>query len=219
MTGTSYSKIYKRAITEFKDPTLKNLLENNTIMFSKVMYNFLENAISMFTNPIPVQIRLAKRQSPKDYYNYFLGDGVKATFTLTDYPDEEYIEDCIFEYKVDNNNVSGTYNPQDNSVTLDLTPPEGISIEVDIYYVGNWDIELYPMEEYILAEFIVAAWSEYIQNDKLDIIRLLGDTDFKLSSVANTTTSKYNWNIVNRETATKKMNKFAWDAQIQRLYK
>ena len=33
MEGTSFFEVYKRAITEFKDPTLKALLENNTILF------------------------------------------------------------------------------------------------------------------------------------------------------------------------------------------
>lgn len=64
MAGTSYFTIYKRAITEFKDPTLKNLLDNDTVMFSQVMYNFLENAISLFTNPIPAQKRVNDRVPP-----------------------------------------------------------------------------------------------------------------------------------------------------------
>lgn len=63
----------------------------------------------------------------------------------------------------------------------------------------------------------MACWSEYIMNDKLDIIRLLGDTDFKLTANGTTTTSKFNWNIVNRETVTKRMNHYAWMQNFMKL--
>lgn len=235
MAGTSYFTIYKRAITEFKDPTLKNLLDNDTVMFSQVMYNFLENAISLFTNPIPAQKRVNDRVPPKFYTQTFKGDGSTNQFTLTDAPEASLIDDCLFEYTVDGNKVDGTYSAIPGgvvgeaivgsthtegtpTVTLEPTPCVGSEIVINIYYVGNWNVNLYPMEEYILAEFIMAAWSEYIQNDKLDIVRLLGDTDFKLTSVSSATTSKSSWYVVNRETVTKRMTKYAWDAAIQRLY-
>ena len=235
MAGTSYFTVYKRAITEFKDPTLKNLLENDTVMFSQVMYNFLENAISLFTNPIPAQKRVNDRVPPKFYSQTFIGDGSNKQFTLTDAPDASLIDDCLFEYTVDGNKVKGVYTDVAGgevgkaivgkshtkgipTVMLDPAPFDGAEVIVNIYYVGNWNVNLYPMEEYILSEFIMAAWSEYIQNDKLDIVRLLGDTDFKLTSVSSATTSKSSWYIVNRETVTKRMTKYAWDAAIQRLY-
>lgn len=218
MAGTSYMVVYKRAITEFKDPVLKNLLDNDTIMFTQVMYNFLENAISLFTNPFPAQVRVNNRVTPQLYTNTYISDGTTSQFTLTDFPDASLVDDCLFEYKIDEEVVGATYNSTTNVVTLSSMPPDGSTVTISIYYVGNWNITLYPMEEYLLGEFIVASWSEYIQNDKLDIIRLLGDTDFKLSAVSSTTTSKMNWNIVNKETVVKRMNKFAWDSQIQRLY-
>lgn len=218
MLGTSYFNIYKRAITEFKDPTLKNLLENDTIMFSQVMYNFLENAISLFTNPIPAQKRVNNRIAPQLYENSFTGDGTAATFVLQNSPSILYKDDCLFKYEIDGEPISGEYNWENNTVTLPVPPFQDSQINITIYYIGNWYIELYSQEEYILSQFIISSWSEYIQNDKLDIIRLLGDTDFKLTAVSTTTTAKSNWNIVNRETATKRMNKYAWDSQIQRIY-
>ena len=218
LLGTSYFDVYKKAITEFKDPALKNLFDNDTVMFSQVMYNFLENAISLFTNPIGAQKRINDRVPPALFENTFTSDGTTATFVLTNLPDSSLYDDCLFEYRVDDALVSGSFDIETNSATLDQIPYVGSNVVITVYYVGNWNVELYPMEEYILSEFIISSWSEYIQNDKLDIIRLLGDTDFKLSSVSTTTTSKSNWNIVNRETAVKRMNKYAWDSQIQRIY-
>lgn len=218
MTGTSYSKIYRRAITEFKDPTLKKLLEDQTIMFYQVMYNFLENAIGMFTSPIQTRKKLTNRQMPHLFSNQILGDGESTKFTLSEYPSSSMVEDCIFEYKIDGHSVNGEYFPEDSTVVFPYAIPENTEASVEIYYVGNWNGTLNDREEYILSEFVMACWSEYIQNDKLDIVRLLGDTDFKLTAVSSTTSAKSNWNIVNRETATKKMNKYAWDCQMRGVY-
>lgn len=219
MAGTSYSKVYRRAITEFKDPTLKRLLDEEPIMFSQVMYNFLENAIGMFTNPVQAKKRIGERKEPHLYYNQISGNGEQTTFELNDYPNTSQIEDCIVEFKVNGESVKGEYNEENHTATFQVAVPINVDAFVQIYYVGNWDKVLYPQEEYILAEFIMAAWSEYIQNDKLDIVRLLGDTDFKLTAVSSTTSAKSNWNIVNRETATKRMNKYAWDCQFSGMYK
>ena len=98
-------------------------------------------------------------------------------------------------------------------------PPESSNIIISIYYIGKWNVVLYDEEAYILSQFIVACWSEFINNDKLDIIRLLGDTDFKLSSNGTTTQAKTSWNIVNREVVDKRMNKYAWDCVSSKRYR
>lgn len=216
--GTSYTEVYKRAITEFKDPAIKNLFDNETIMFCQVMYNFLENAISLFTSPKAAQLRVSNRISPQLYSNLFTGNGTQTQFVLVEYPTDNQLNDCIFSYKVNDISVTGTYDSVSHTVSLSAPPALNDSIEISIYYVGNWNIDLYDMEKYILSQYILSCWSEYIQNDKLDIVRLLGDTDFKLTAVSSTTTAKSNWNIVNRETATKRMNKYAWDAVYMRIY-
>lgn len=218
MAGTSYSRVYKRAITEFKDPTLKHLLDEQTIMFYQVMYNFLENAISLFTSPAKASARVNDRVKPQLFINQISGDGETTTFELTEYPSNSLLDDSVFEYRVNGEKVNGTYDSETHTATVPYAIPENTEASVEIYYVGNWNVELYQREEYILAEFLMSCWSEYIQNDKLDIVRLLGDTDFKLTSVSSATSAKSNWNIVNRETATKRMNKYAWDCQMSGVY-
>lgn len=219
MAGTSFSTVYRRAITEFKDPTLKKLFDNNLIMFNQVMFNFFENAISLFTNPAQVQLKLSDRIDPILYENSFTGDGIQTIFSLVQFPSEELVEDCVFEYLVNSIPASASYDKTSNSVTFSVAPELNSSIVINIYFVGYFNVNLFDNEIYILSQFIISAWSEYIQNDKLDIIRLLGDTDFKLTSVASSTTAKSSWNIVNREVATKRMNKYAWDAKFGGIYK
>ena len=65
----------------------------------------------------------------------------------------------------------------------------------------------------------MVCWAEYVENNKLDIDRLLGDTDFSLTSNSTTTQAKTSWYVVNRETASKRMNKYAWDSAILGTYK
>lgn len=217
--GTSFFEVYKRAITEFKDPTLKALLEKNTILFSETMYNFLSNAISLFTIPFKAAMRVRNIVEPYTLTNEFEADGVQDTFILDQYPDEDVVDDCIFECKVNGELVDAEYIKEDHSVKLSVVPDVSSSVIIYTYYTGQWNVELYEEEAYILSQFIVACWSEFIANDKLDIIRLLGDTDFNLSSNATTTQAKTHWNIVNREVVDKRMNKYAWECVSSKRYK
>lgn len=218
MAGTSYFRIYNRAVTEFKDPTLKGLLTSDTILFSQSMYNFLENAISMFTAPSGAVVRLNNREEPTLDTETFEVAVATDTFVLTNPPTPELIDDYILQYLVDGVEVSGTYDTATSTVTLDEELSITSTLVVNIYYIGNFNVTLYDMEEYILSQFIVAAWSNYIMNNKLDIDRLLGDTDFKLPSNATTTNSKVNWNILTVEKVLKKMNKYSWDSRFNGTY-
>ena len=218
MAGTSYFKIYNRAVTEFKDPTLKKLLYSDTILFSQSMYNFLENAISLFTNPGGAANRIKQRAEPVLTIESFTATTVTKEFELVNPPNPVTIDDCIFQYIVDDIQVDGSYSDTTSTITLVDNVDQGSVFTSNIYYIGNFNLSLYDEEEYLLSQFILSCWSEYINNDKLDIIRLLGDTDFKLPSNSATTTSKVNWHIVNRETVMKRMNKYAWDSRFNRTY-
>lgn len=218
--GTPYLAIYTRAITELKDPHIKALFNNDEVLFNQVMYNFLENAISLFTNPIKVVGRLQKKKDPYILYSSFTGDGVTGEFGLNEKPDSPSdLNNFVYKFIVNNQLVNGDYEYMSNTVKLDNIPPLDSSIELFVYYTGEFELDLFEQEIYVLSQLLVSCWSEYVANDKLDITRLLGDTDFKLTSNAATTTAKVGWNIVNRETAIKRMNKFAWDAQMMRLYR
>ncbi len=211
--GTSYFTAYERAVTEFKDPTLKKMLLENTILFNETMYNYLENAIELFTNPKEARKRISDRKTPQYFENEFISDGVKTEFVLLNFPDDLLVENCIFEAICNNQVLIGSYDI--NTHTYKISEPQlvGSEIFINVYYIGEWNVTLYPEELYIVSQFVMACWSEYVSNDKLDIMRLLGDTDFKLTSNAPTTQAKVAWNIVNRETVVKRMNKFAWDCK------
>lgn len=219
MPIVSYLTVYKRALAELKDPQIKVLLNKDKLLFCEVMYNFLENAIPLFTNPFPVVKRLKKRQVPDLYEESLVADGFNDTFKLQwePLPDMDF-GNAIFQFSVDKEIVNGKYDADNNTVILDITPFEYQVIDVKIYSIGGFDIDLFEEEIYILSQWVVVCWAEYINNNKLDIDRLLGDADFKLTSNAPTTNAKTNWYYSARENASKRMEKYAWDAQMQRLY-
>ena len=216
---TSFLEIYNMAIAELKDPQLKATLAQNPIMFCKVMYNFFVNAISLFTNPLAVADRLSKRDEPVYHSDTFTGDGNTVTFTFSVLPDADKIDNVVYCYEAGDEYVSGDYDQTTGTVTFQQPPDYGVPVVIGWYYIGQFDIQLLEKEKYILSEWVMVCWSEYVNNNRLDIDRLLGDGDFKLPSNATTTNAKVNWFVVNRETVTKHMSKYAWDAAIKKVYK
>ena len=216
---TSFLEIYNMAIAELKDPQLKATLAQNPVMFCKVMYNFFVNAISLFTNPLAVADRLSKRDEPVYHSDTFTGDGNTVTFTFSVLPDADKIDNVVYCYEAGDEYVDGNYDQTTGTVTFKQPPDYGVPVVIGWYYIGQFDIQLLEKEKYILSEWVMVCWSEYVNNNRLDIDRLLGDGDFKLPSNATTTNAKVNWFVVNRETVTKHMSKYAWDAAIKKVYK
>lgn len=216
---TSFLEIYNMAIAELKDPQLKATLAQNPIMFCKVMYNFFVNAVSLFTNPLAVADRLSKRDEPIYHSDTFTGDGNTVTFKFSVLPDADKIDNVVYCYEAGDEYVPGDYDQTTGTVTFQQPPDYGVPVVIGWYYIGQFDIQLLEKEKYILSEWVMVCWSEYVNNNRLDIDRLLGDGDFKLPSNATTTNAKVNWFVVNRETVTKHMSKYAWDAAIKKVYK
>lgn len=215
---TSFLEIYNMAIAELKDPQLKATLVQNQVMFCKVMYNFFVNAISLFTNPLAVADRLSKRDEPIYHSDTFTGDGNTVTFTFSVLPDADKIDNVVYCYEAGDEYVAGDYDQTTGTVKFQQPPDYDVPVVIGWYYVGQFDIQLLEKEKYILSEWVMVCWSEYVNNNRLDIDRLLGDGDFKLPSNATTTNAKVNWFVVNRETVTKHMSKYAWDAAIKKVY-
>lgn len=219
MAGTSFLEIYTRAITEFQDPQLKALYSKNIVLFTQVMNNFMTNAISLFTNPLPVRIRLSKVSQPYEYTENFVGDGITTEYPIKADLSMYNTDELLFSANVNGSTTAIEYSKESNSVIF-FTPPEINSvIVITAYFPGSFDVALYEEEKYILSQWVMVCWAEYVENNKLDIDRLLGDTDFSLTSNSTTTQAKTSWYVVNRETASKRMNKYAWDSAILGTYK
>lgn len=217
--ATSFLDIYTSAITEFQDPDLKSLYANDIILFSQVMGNFMTNAISLFSRPMGVRKRLAKKKSPYLIEETFFGDSIKDKFDLNHNIPSEDVDDSLFAVKTSDGKINVEYDSSNNCIILPRPIPLGEKFVFIDYFVGSFENDLYDEEIYILSQWLMVCWSEYVQNNRLDIDRLLGDTDFKLTSNGPTTTSKTNWYIVNRETVMKHMMNYAWECENTHRYK
>ena len=59
-----FSDIYERTVNLIDDPDINRAYLTNTIEFQKIMYNFLINGLSYFSNPIKVSDALAQYDKP-----------------------------------------------------------------------------------------------------------------------------------------------------------
>lgn len=217
--GTSYLEIYTSAITEFQDPDLKSLYTQDIQLFTQVMGNFMTNAISLFSRPMGVRKRLAKKKSPYLIEETFFGDSVSTEYIVNNVIPSEDVEDSLFTVKTKDGKFNVEYNSASNTLVLPRPIVLGEKFVFSCYFVGSFENELYDEEKYILSQWLMVCWAQYVQNNRSDIDRLLGDTDFKLTSNANTTNSKTSWFIVDRETVMKHMMNYSWECEKTRRYK
>lgn len=202
--GILFSDIYTKAIALFDDPRITKAYETDRVQFSKIMYTYLQNAISMFNNPLCVSLRLSEYNEPKGVMQVFTGNGKDNEFALED---EFVIQDnSVYMYMERDIVVQGSIDKEKHTVTFPDVLPEGKECAVEQYYVGEFtddfsgltknDVGTKAIIGYvkdILARLLVKAWGEEERNMLLDLRNLMQDSDFKIMSNDRILNSKNNW--------------------------
>ena len=125
--GILFSDVYRKAIALFDDPRITTAYETNPLQFNKIMYTYLQNAISMFNNPLSVSLRLSQYKEPKGIMQVFEGDGKNNKFEATvegnnggDALAKNFLEGLnnATSYEGDENNLYLLYKPQSNTQTF-----------------------------------------------------------------------------------------------------
>lgn len=200
--------IYSEAIGLFNDPLLTSAFNMSPIQFFQIMYTYLQNAIPRFNNPSTIQNTLALVTNPTGQTESFIGNG-GTTFTLSSTP----LSNSYFQTTINNVVYSTTFNYSSNQAISSTPIPLGQIGYIQWYYAGKFTDPqnlLDATAQNIIARLIVVCWSEKEKNFLLDIRRLLGDTDFKLISEANSLRAKSDWYNTMREEVDKKMNQYSW---------
>ena len=200
-----FSDIYTKAIALFDDPKITVAYQTNIIQFDKIMYTYLQNAISMFNNPVSVGMRLSMYNEPVGTMEIFEGDGENSTFVLDDEfeikPNSEY---CYIEGDI---MVKGELDIENRIVSFPDVLEEGQQYAFEQYYVGEFLDDFSGLNKNtkggnsliigeikdILARLLVKSWAENERNLLTDIRNVLQDSDFKLTSNASILTSKNKW--------------------------
>lgn len=203
--GILFSDVYRKAIALFDDPRITTAYETNPLQFNKIMYTYLQNAISMFNNPLSVSLRLSQYKEPKGIMQVFEGDGKNNKFELD--PEFEIQDNSIYNYIEGELLVQGSIDKEAHTVEFPDVLPEGKQYAVEQYYVGEFTDNFEGLTNKnvngtslvvgyvkdILARLLVKAWGEEERNLLLDIRNLMQDSDFKIMSNDRILKAKNEW--------------------------
>lgn len=200
-----FSDIYEKAIALFDDPKITVAYQTNIIQFDKLMYTYLQNAITMFHNPASIALKLASYNEPSGVMQVWVSDGVNSTLNLDDaFEIKENSEYLFVEGEL---TVEGVLDKDSRTVTFPDGLPEGKEYAFEQYYVGEFldtftnfnkkvpgsDAMVQNTIKDILARLLVRAWGEGERNLLLDIRNILQDSDFKLTPNNRILDSKNEW--------------------------
>ena len=200
-----FSDIYEKAIALFDDPKITVAYQTNIIQFDKLMYTYLQNAITMFHNPASIALKLASYNEPSGVMQVWVSDGANSTLKLDDaFEIKENSEYLFIEGEL---TVEGILDKDSRTVTFPDVLPEGKEYAFEQYYVGEFldtftnfnkkvpgsDAMVQNTIKDILARLLVRAWGEGERNLLLDIRNILQDSDFKLTPNNRILDSKNEW--------------------------
>ena len=223
-----FSDIYTKAIALFDDPKITVAYQTNIIQFDKIMYTYLQNAISLFNNPVSVGMRLSMYNEPVGTMEIFEGDGQSSTFVLDDNfeikPNSEY---CYIEGDI---MVKGELDIENRIVSFPDVLEKGQQYAFEQYYVGEFLDDFSGLNKNtkggnslivgeikdILARLLVKSWAENERNLLTDIRNVLQDSDFKLTSNASILTSKNKWIDQLDWEILQHQNRLAWNIRFMK---
>lgn len=223
-----FSDIYTKAIALFDDPKITVAYQTNIIQFDKIMYTYLQNAISMFNNPVSVGMRLSMYNEPVGTMEIFEGDGENSTFVLDDeFEIKLNSEYCYIEGDI---MVKGKLDIENRTVTFPDILEEGQQYAFEQYYVGEFLDEFKDLNKNtragnsliigeikdILARLLVRAWAENERNMVTEIRNVLQDSDFKLTSNASILNSKNKWIDQLDSEILQHQNRLAWNIRFMK---
>ena len=192
--GILFTDIYEKSVGLFDDPKITMAYTTNKIQFAKLMYVYLQNAITSFNNPAIIGIKLSNYVPPKGTMEIFEGDGVNNTFSLD--PDFVLLENSLYNFIEDGTVIVGSINYDNRTVTFPDVLEAGKQYSLEQYFPGEFvddfknfntlttvgDNLVVGEIKNILSKLLVRSWAEEERNMLTDIRNMLQDSDFKLTA-------------------------------------
>jgi len=195
----AFEDIFHRALPLFDDPDISIQSVKDPVAFQKNMRDLLIGACSLFTVPSTITSKLHKQSPSQGQLETFEGNG-GSTFNLSTTP----VDNSVLSFYVAGEPVvGGSYNAETGVATFPASVPTGTKCAVAWYFAGaftadfsrslrgdfDMDFILIRIED-ILAYGITVEWDNREMNRALDIRNIPYDTDFKISSPANSAKAK-----------------------------
>ena len=217
-----FKSIYERAINLFDDPDINRAYMQNKVVFEKMMYEHLANGVQFFQDPTAIAWSLLDQTPPSGTMEIFTGnEAVEGKVTLSSTPLANSDFAIMINGKIDS---KAEYDAETNTVTLSQEIKDTDEISVEWYFGGQFNTDFSTVStplissavigakvQDILARALVLAWAEKNKNFILEIRNVLTDTDFKIYSPANSTTSKIEWVKDLRKDFDTLTTKLGWD--------
>lgn len=195
----TFKSIFDGALPLFDDPDIRAASINDPVAYEKEMLPFLRDAATSFIMPSVIASKLYSTSEPQGSSEEFAGTG-GTTFNLSTTP----VDGAVFSYYVDGSPVTGaSYDAATNTATFPSVVATTSTATVAWYFAGAFtadfsgsfrsDINLdyvMSMTTNILVHKLIAAWDYNEMNRALDIRNIPTDTDFKISSPANSAKAK-----------------------------
>lgn len=203
-----FSEIFKRAVFLFDDPDIRHDYVMNPVGFQQEMRPLLINGLNKWTHPTEITDRLSVYSDPIGKSELIEGDG-SATYTLGSTP----VDNAVFSFKCGTEFLMGTYNKEDNTVTLSRTISTTETVIVSWYYAGAFEADfssifradissasIIEKTKNILAHALLSAWGDVEMNRALEMRNIFSDSDLGFYSPANSARAKTEWhNQINHD--------------------
>lgn len=220
-----FKDIYNKSVNLFDDPEINKAYVENKVRFEKLMYPFLIEGLSWFSNPTNIVWELMDKESPNGKMEIFSYDEVSGgKVTLSTQPAENSDFVVMVNGKIDFGAEVSVQNDGKYVVTISSEINPGDEISVEWYFCGQFNTDFSKQAtskisskvitekvKEILSHALVLAWADQEHNYLLDIKNILRDTDFTLSSPANSVRAKSEWFNKIQYNFDTLQNKFAWD--------
>lgn len=223
--GVSFDEIYTRAVGLFDDPKITQAYHQDEIEFCKLMWPYLQNAISSYANPTVVAFWLADYTDPVGTMEIFIEEidsstsELKTTFSLD--ANFEILDGSLYKYMAEGEEVEAYLDVAAKTVTFPEVITEGAEFSIEQYYPGcfnNEYINVNPKSkesvlkqvEGLIARQVVIAWGENERNFLLDIRNLMTDTDFKATANNKILDAKNSWIDELISEAYRMQNQLSW---------
>lgn len=197
-----FEEILNMSFNLFDDPDISRKYVYDRAGFQRDMLDYLIIGLGKTALPDAIMEQLILCDQPVTINIDDVGNN-SASYVLEGEPIPEHY---AITYRIGNEYVGGSYDPETNTVTFNRSVSDNEHWYIDAFYAGafkgdfsncfrsdyNMDVIMEKVKR-ILAYATLSAWGDKEVGRVLEVRNILTDTDFKMYSPANSARAKMEW--------------------------